>query len=140
MCREQESVPRGTLSNTWRAIAWRSGGRDHPPEQSAGRDNKSYPAHRATEDELAARREKATEMQEQGATTREIAKELGVSAGTAAGLASPAEDPDSYQPESPNSGTEGPGWTCVTFKYRYERMEGYHREQKERENNRLWAT
>jgi ParB-like chromosome segregation protein Spo0J len=65
---------------------WCSGATEVAPEQTTGKDNKSYPAKRAAEEELATRREKTTEMQGQGTTVRSIAKEMSVSIGTAASL------------------------------------------------------
>ncbi len=68
---------------------WCSTSPNDEVEQITGFDGKIRPATMPTEDELADRREQAVEMRQSGATVREVAKNLGVSVGTAANMAKP---------------------------------------------------
>ncbi|HYT91858.1 MAG TPA: hypothetical protein VEL76_24305 [Gemmataceae bacterium] len=50
-----------------------------PPPAVKGKDGKQYPAHRATQEEIAERRERVAALRAEGCTTREICEEEGIS-------------------------------------------------------------
>ncbi|HBP16813.1 MAG TPA: hypothetical protein DEA08_03330, partial [Planctomycetes bacterium] len=80
----------------------RSGASDDAPEQRTGADGKAYPAERLAQSAIALRRKEAQRLKEEEAlTTREVAKRLGVSVGTAwADLNAPPSEEDEQGPAS----------------------------------------